>query len=341
MTQIASRIRPLSEEPKSASQTVDSLLSPVADDLKEIERRLLFDLPARVESAPEIVSYLVEAGGKRIRPALVCLTARSCGYFGDHHFDLACVSELLHSATLFHDDVVDSSRTRRGRPTANRVFGNKMAVLSGDLMFAYGFGIMMDGEHFRISQALAETVRNMVEGEIRQLKHSANIDMSIHEYLRTIEYKTASLFGWACLAGATVGGGDETTCALLKDFGCAVGMAFQMTDDLLDLCGDADAIGKDTLRDLQEKKVTLPVLLAAEEDPRLTEVWEEFVRSDSGNGKLDELQAQILSTRGPERAHEMAQQFAQRAQDLASRLTPSPYRDSMVGLADFVTSRVS
>ncbi|MBC7939477.1 MAG: polyprenyl synthetase family protein [Chitinophagaceae bacterium] len=221
-------------------------------------------LSSRVALIDQISHYIVDAGGKRIRPRLVLLFSEALGFEGPERYELAAVVEFIHTATLLHDDVVDESSLRRGRTTANAMFGNAASVLVGDFLYSRAFQMMVSVNRMRVLDVLADATNVIAEGEVLQLMNMNDPDLAVEDYLRVIRFKTAKLFEASARLGAVLGGADsalEDSCA---DFGRSLGTAFQLVDDLLDYEGNSGELGKNVGDDLREGKPTLPLLLAME-----------------------------------------------------------------------------
>ncbi|MEM9782851.1 MAG: polyprenyl synthetase family protein [Pseudomonadota bacterium] len=235
----------------------------VGDDLTRvntlIRERMASEHAPRI---PEISAHLIEAGGKRLRPILTLASAGLCGYRGGDHVKLAATVEFIHTATLLHDDVVDESSRRRGRPTANILFDNKSSVLVGDYLFARAFRLMVETGSLRVLDILSEASAVIAEGEVLQLTTAGNIATDIEAYRRVIQGKTAALFAAASEVGGVIAGAPDETVERLRTFGDALGMAFQLADDWLDYAGADAALGKNTGDDFREGKVTMPVINA-------------------------------------------------------------------------------
>ncbi|MDE2913613.1 MAG: polyprenyl synthetase family protein [Paracoccaceae bacterium] len=250
--------------PTADADPVNRLTAILADDLAAVDRVIR----SRMESeharrVGEVATHVIDAGGKRLRPLFTLAAARLCGYAGDAHIGLAATVELIHTATLLHDDVVDESLRRRGRPTANRLWDNKSSVLVGDYLFSRSFQLMVESESLRILGILADAAATIAEGEVLQLTASRSLATDEPTYLKVIRGKTAALFSAATEVGAVVAGAPEPVIAGLRDFGDAFGMSFQITDDILDYTGSAEILKKDPGDDFRASKLTLPVIKAA------------------------------------------------------------------------------
>ena len=247
-----------------AKALIEEALQPVAEDLRELNRRIVGYIPAETVSARRVIEHVLEAGGKRIRPALFFMCCDVLGYRGDHFFPIAAVTELVHTASLLHDDVVDNSTLRRGKPTANSIYGDETSVLVGDLIYSTASEMMAATGDMEIVKTFARAIRLMSDGELLQLENVFKADVREATYLRILECKTAILIEAACRSAGLLARAPEPVLAELARFGHGVGMAFQLIDDALDYTGASAIVGKATLSDLPEGKVTLPVILLAD-----------------------------------------------------------------------------
>ena len=319
--------------------TIDAIRPFIADDLQAVDTVIRQRLTSDIALIRSIADYIVGGGGKRLRPVLLILAARACGYEGRHHHELAAVIEFIHTATLLHDDVVDESGLRRGQPTANALFGNAAAVLVGDFVYSRAFQMMVEVKNMRVLQVLADATNIIAEGEVLQLMNCRNPDLDEDGYLRVIRYKTAKLFEAATRLGAILGGAGPLVEDAMAAYGAHLGTAFQLIDDVLDYSGDHAVIGKNVGDDLAEGKTTLPLIYAMKHG---TGAQAELVRHAIRSGGLDEL-AGVLETIRASGALEYA-----RAQALAESRTAcaalealprSVYRDYLLQLADFAVTR--
>jgi octaprenyl-diphosphate synthase len=292
---------------------------------------------------PEVTAHLVEAGGKRLRPMLTLAAARMCGYDGPHHIHLAATVEFIHTATLLHDDVVDESRQRRGRPTANLLWDNKSSVLVGDYLFARSFQLMVETGSLRVLDILSNAAATIAEGEVLQLTAAANLATTEDIYLKVVRGKTAALFSAATEVGAVIAGRDEATIRALHTYGDALGIAFQIVDDLLDYGGDAAATGKNLGDDFRERKLTLPVIKAvAAADAEERAFWKRAIeKGDQRDGDLDHALALLArhGTMASTRAEALT--WSARAKAALAPLPPHPIREMLTDLADYVVARIS
>src|SRR5277367_5731026 len=247
-----------------AVQTVKEIFELVREDLALVEREIAAQNAAAIEPVSEISSYLREGGGKRLRPALLLLAAGASGYRGPSAIRLGAVVELIHNATLIHDDVIDGANTRRGRPSANARWGNHMSVLAGDWLYMQSFEMALRERNFAILDILIDLTQNMVEGELLQLTRLGQIDLTETEATELAFRKTACLFSGCSRLGAVLGKQPKSVEDALGEYGRNAGLAFQLVDDLLDFTASPEQLGKPVLSDLKEGKVTLPLIYAME-----------------------------------------------------------------------------
>lgn len=288
---------------------------------------------------PEVTAHLVSAGGKRVRPLLTVAAARLCGYAGDDHVKLAATVEFIHTATLLHDDVVDESAQRRGRPTANLLWDNQSSVLVGDYLFARSFQLMVECGSLRILDILSGAAATIAEGEVLQLTAARNIATTEETYIKVVRGKTAALFQAACESGAVVAGAPEDHVSALAEFGDALGVSFQIIDDWLDYGGAGDAIGKDLGDDFREGKLTLPVIRAlAKGDEGERAFWKDAL--ERGNATdLDRARAILARHDTLEETRQEALAWRDRAKSALHRLPESELREMLGDLADYVVAR--
>jgi octaprenyl-diphosphate synthase len=292
---------------------------------------------------PEVTAHLVEAGGKRLRPMLTLAAAHLCGYDGPYHVHLAATVEFIHTATLLHDDVVDESAQRRGRPTANLLWDNKSSVLVGDYLFSRSFQLMVETGSLRVLDILANASATIAEGEVLQLTAASNLATTEDIYLQVVRGKTAALFSAATEVGGVIAGADDATVSALFDYGDALGIAFQIVDDLLDLQGDSTATGKNVGDDFRERKLTLPLIKAiakANEDERA--FWQRTIeKGQQSEGDLDHA-LHLLERHGAlEATNADAHAWALRAKTALTALPDHPVRTMLHDLADYVVKRIS
>jgi len=287
----------------------------------------------------QIANYIVSSGGKRLRPMLLTLSARACGYQGDKHIPLAAIIEFIHTATLLHDDVVDESDLRRGQQSAHAVWGNAASVLVGDFLYSRSFQMMVGLDSMRVMQVLADTTNTIAEGEVQQLLNMGDPDVDQQRYLTVIENKTAKLFEAACRLAAIVSGQPEEAEEAMSMYGNRLGGAFQIADDVLDYTGDAGTMGKNAGDDLAEGKPTLPLILARE---KCTETERELLDSAIRNGGLDDLNPVlgiIRRTDSLNAAMACARARADEALRCLEILPRSPWRTALESLAGYSVNR--
>ncbi|HET6757111.1 MAG TPA: polyprenyl synthetase family protein [Burkholderiales bacterium] len=311
----------------------------ISDDLKQVDEVIRASLYSDVALIRQVAEYTISAGGKRLRPALVLLAAGIFGYQGRQHYDLAAVVEFIHTSTLLHDDVVDASELRRGKASANALFGNAAAVLVGDFVYSRSFQLMVSVNNMRVLEVLAEATNTIAEGEVLQLVNSHNFDVNAESYLKVIRYKTAKLFEAAARLGAVVGGASRAEENALGKYGMHLGTAFQLVDDILDYSGDAETTGKNLGDDLSEGKTTLPLIYAMQHG---NSEQAELIREVVGRGGRDQFAGvltAIIDTGALEFTREQAQAEAQAAKRALASFPRSRYSDCLLQLADFSVTR--
>jgi octaprenyl-diphosphate synthase len=317
----------------ASSSSTASVLALIADDMVEVDAVISRRLDSGVPLVGEVSRYIISAGGKRLRPALLLLVSGALGYTGAQRHNLAAVVEFIHTATLLHDDVVDASTLRRGRATANESFGNPASVLVGDFLYSRAFQMMLDAGQMRIMEILADATNVIAEGEVLQLMNMHDAALDETGYLRVIRSKTAKLFEASARLGAVLAGADaaiETACA---DYGQALGTAFQVIDDVLDYDGDAHEMGKNLGDDLREGKATLPLISAMQ---RGTASQRELIRhavETGGVTELDQIIAIVRDTGALEVTRDAAAAEARRAVEAARKLPGNPYTEGLLRLA--------
>lgn len=293
------------------------------------------------EPVSEITSYLLGGGGKRLRPALLLLSARYAGHCGPSAIRLAAVVELLHSATLIHDDVIDSADTRRGRPSANSRWGNHRSVLAGDWLYMQSFQMALEERNFRILDILIDLTQKMVEGELIQLEKLGRIDITEQDALRLATHKTACLFSGCARLGAVLGGFEGADEQALSEYGRYAGLAFQLVDDLLDFTASAQQLGKPVLSDLKEGKVTLPLIYAMENGHReARELVAQVLKEKEFNSVRPETLVALVNESGAlDRTRTLAHDYARRAKSCLTNHADSDYARALLTLPDFILDR--
>ena len=329
---------------ETVAKPLDRLSTLLAPEMEAVNALIRSRMESRhAPRIPEVTAHLVEAGGKRLRPMLTLAAARMLGYRGTHHHLLAATVEFIHTATLLHDDVVDESRQRRGRPTANLLWDNKSSVLVGDYLFARSFQLMTETGNLRVMEILSNASAVIAEGEVLQLTAAQDLGTDEAVYLQVVRGKTAALFSAATEVGAVIAGATPAQVQALYDYGDALGIAFQIVDDILDYSGAAETIGKNVGDDFRERKLTLPVIKAvAQADAGEREFWQRTIeKGDQQDGDLDRALA-ILARHGAiEAARADALFWAAGARQSLDLLPEGEIRQLLAELADFVVARVA
>ena len=292
---------------------------------------------------PEVTAHLIEAGGKRLRPMLVLAAARLCGYTGPYHIHLATTVEFIHTATLLHDDVVDESAQRRGRPTANLLWDNQSSVLVGDYLFARSFQLMTEPGSMRVMKILSNAAATIAEGEVLQLTAARNLATDEAIYFQVVRGKTAALFSAATEVGGVIADAPEAHIRALFDYGDALGIAFQIVDDLLDYQGDTGATGKNIGDDFRERKLTLPVIKAvAVADAEERAFWVRTIeKGRQDEGDLEHALALLHKHCTLDATRADARRWAEQSKTALAPLPDHEIKGMLVDLADFVVSRIS
>lgn len=326
----------------AATKPHERLAAALADDLTAVNEMIRARMASEhAPRIPEVTAHLVEAGGKRLRPMLTLAAARMCGYEGPHHVHLAATVEFIHTATLLHDDVVDESNQRRGRPTANLLWDNTSSVLVGDYLFARSFQLMVETGSLRVLDILANAAATIAEGEVLQLTAARNLATTEEIYTQVVRGKTAALFSAATEVGGVIAGQDEATTKALFDYGDALGISFQIVDDLLDY-GGTDATGKNIGDDFRERKLTLPVIRAvAAADAEERAFWDRTIaRGKQEDGDLAQAIALLAKHGTMESTRQTALDYAAQAQAALAKLPDTELRDMLSDLAEYVVARV-
>ena len=324
------------ENPKALFSQIREL---IADDLARVDRCILDELRSDVVLINQIGHHLIRSGGKRLRPLLLLLSARALDYRGEDHITLAAVVELIHSATLLHDDVVDGSDLRRGQKTANAIWGNAASVLVGDFLYATSFRMMVRVGKMRVIEVMAETTSAIAEGEVLQLLNTHNPSATEERYLQVIWRKTAILFSAAARLPAILADAPEEIEKALAEYGLRLGIAFQLVDDILDYRADPEALGKSLGDDLAEGKPTLPLIYAmAHAQPKEADLLRKAL-AEGNRQALDRILPIIEATGAIAYTKKRAREEAERAVELLTDLPESPYRKALEGLARFSVAR--
>jgi octaprenyl-diphosphate synthase len=321
--------------------TALEILELVKKDLERVEHEISLESVASVEAVTAIGRYLQAGGGKRLRPILVLLASKLMGGVTDGSIRMAAVVEMIHTATLVHDDVIDIAETRRGRASPNAVWGNHTCVLAGDWLYMQAFQIALRERNFHVLDLLIALTQMMVEGELLQLERIGKIDISEADYMELVDRKTASLFSACTRLGAMMGGAGEATEARLGEFSWNLGIAFQLVDDVLDFTSHEKVLGKPVGSDLREGKVTLPLIYALE---HATAEERQLVATVLQDGNYDRapfarIKRMIEQHCGFERVRERAQAFTDKARAIVIEFPESPYQRALTALTDLVTDR--
>ena len=328
--------------PEHELNPVARLAALAGSDMERVEALITERMGSQTALIPKVARYLVEAGGKRIRPLITVASARMLGYEGEGHHALAAAVEFIHSATLLHDDVVDDSEMRRGRRPANQVWGNAHSVLVGDFLFARSFMLMVDAGSMDALHVLSRAAAVIAEGEVRQLAAVRNIDIGVETYMEIIDAKTAALFAAAAQVSPILAGSGEMLESALETYGRELGLAFQLVDDALDYGGLAEDLGKNTGDDFAEGKMTLPVALAMEQaDAEETAFWRRVITTpaEQAEGDFDRA-VEILNRHGAlDATLSAARDHAGRAVSALNEAPSNIWTESLAALAEFVVER--
>ncbi|WP_295760662.1 octaprenyl diphosphate synthase [Undibacterium sp.] len=323
----------------SAISPQNSITEFIAPEMAAVNHVIRQQLHSEVPLVNQIAEYIISAGGKRIRPVLVLLMANAYQYQGSRHHELAAIVEFIHTATLLHDDVVDESSLRRGRQTANALFGNAASVLVGDFLYSRAFQMMVGINSMQVMQILADATNVIAEGEVLQLLNMHDPDVSEERYLQVIRSKTAKLFEAAAQIGALIAGANTEQIEAAAEYGRSLGTAFQLIDDALDYSGNAEEIGKNVGDDLREGKPTLPLIYLMKHG---TDEQRNLVRACIEQGdesKFEAILAAITNSGALNYTKDEASKAALRATNAIASLTESPYKQALLTLASFAVDR--
>jgi octaprenyl-diphosphate synthase len=318
---------------------LSAIRAPVSEDLQAVDELILQRLQSNVVLINQIGHYIVGSGGKRLRPLLVLLAARACGYRGDRHIDMATIVEFIHTATLLHDDVVDGSELRRNRDTANAVWGNEASVLVGDFLYSRAFEMMVDVGIMRVMDVLSHATNRIAEGEVLQLLNTHDPDTDESRYMEVIERKTATLFEAGSRLGALLSEVPRELEDRLAAFGLHLGIAFQLVDDALDYDSDSETIGKHIGDDLEEGKPTLPLIRAMAVGTDAQRGMLRKAVEEGGRGRIDEVVAAIVETDALSYTAQLAKRHAALAREALDDLPDSDAKRSLMATADFAVAR--
>ena len=323
------------------SLTAREIRDLVSADLQRVEREIGLESVASAEAVNAISQHLQSNGGKRLRPTLLLLVNKLVGETSESAIRMAAVVEMIHAATLIHDDVIDEALTRRGKPSANVVWGSQICVLSGDWLYMQAFQMALRERNFAILDILISLTQMMVEGELLQLERIGRIDLTEADYMELVDRKTASLFSACARLGALVGGADERTESRLADYAWNLGMAFQLVDDVLDFTAHESVLGKPVGNDLREGKVTLPLIYAlAQAVPGERDLVTAVLRERNYDRvPLSRILGMMERYGAVERARARAQAFTDKARDIMAEFPDSPYQRALYTVGDLITER--
>ncbi len=318
----------------------NSIYKLASNDMEAVNSLIQRRLQSDVVLVNQLSAYIINSGGKRLRPLLALLVARACGYQGDQHIDVAAIVEFIHTATLLHDDVVDESDLRRGKETANNVWGNQAAVLVGDFLYSRSFEMMVDVGMMRIMEILANTTNTIAEGEVLQLLNCNDADTTEERYLEVIYSKTAKLFEAACLIGAVLAELSEKEQASIARYGMHLGTAFQLVDDILDYSASTEELGKNIGDDLAEGKPTLPLIIALQRSSgEQAKLIRSAIEEGGDSNNLDAILKIINTTDSLTYTSNIAEKEVKRAIDSLHCLQDSDFKTALEELALYTISR--
>lgn len=319
---------------RDLSRDIQKELDAVEEELKEFTKS-----PNKIVS--EISSYLFKNAGKRIRPALLILCSKLCGYSGNEHITMSSLVETIHTASLLHDDIIDNSKTRRGRESVHTKWGPNITVLLGDYLYIKTIGNSLQSRHRQIVQILTDVSSKMIGGELNEYYVSWNLDLDEHNYLDIINEKTASLFSVSCQIGGILGNAQDKEENILVDFGTNLGMTFQIIDDLLDYTGDENTMGKPVLSDLREGRITLPLIYTLQNDGKenRSRILNLLKKKELDKSSLEEILHTVQSNGALDYTYKKAEEFSVHSKELLQQLRPSVHRDALSLFPDYILYR--
>jgi octaprenyl-diphosphate synthase len=320
---------------------IQDVFAAYKDDMQQVEKHLDRYLTSEVKLIPEVSHHLIDSGGKRFRPLLLLASSRLCGYNGEHRFPLAAVIEFIHTASLLHDDVIDQATIRRGKTSANNIWGNAASVLVGDFLYSKAFKLMSEIGDIALIRLMSRTTNVMSEGEVFQLVKCGDVNITEEEYLAIIEKKTAVLLSAACAAGAILGSASEDKIEAMSQFGYKIGMAFQITDDTLDYMAREQEFGKAIGKDLEEGKMTLPLIFAlknaTQEEKDKTR---DLIANKEDNEKVVPVILSLIQKhKGIDYSLQSAAKYIKDAQALLQIFSKCPEIDQLNAVAEYVLAR--
>ncbi len=318
---------------------IEDVYALIKSDMDAVNDTIKRRLYSEVVLINQVGHHIINSGGKRLRPVLVLLSARALGYQGQRHIDLAAIIEFIHTATLLHDDVVDSSEQRRGQETANSLWGNEASVLVGDFLYSRSFQMMVDVGEMRVMDILAETTNTIAEGEVLQLLNCHDADTTEDRYIKVIHYKTAKLFEAASRLGAVLSGSDPDLERTMTSYGMHLGTAFQLVDDVLDYSAPGEDIGKNVGDDLADGKPTLPLIHAMRNGTPEQATLVRRAIEQGGLEEIDRIREVIETTDAIAYTAQAAREEAEKARAALERVPDSPYREALFTLAEFSVNR--
>lgn len=332
---------PQTSQPATEPDALTALLSLVDEDLRLVNQTIIDRMQSPVALIPQLAGHIVAAGGKRLRPLLTLATARMCGYEGTDHVKLATCVEFIHTATLLHDDVVDESDLRRGRESANAIWGNKAPVLVGDFLFSRSFELMVEPGNLPVLAILSRASAVIAEGEVAQLITANDIDTTEAAYLDVIQGKTAELFAAACKVGGEIAGRSQADNDALYDYGNNLGIAFQLVDDFLDYSAKQEELGKAVGDDFREGKITLPIILAVQQATEDEKAFWKRTVEDLEQTDADLAEARRLMDKYDtlNATRERARLYGQKATDALAAFPDGPFKRALDGIVSFCIDR--
>jgi octaprenyl-diphosphate synthase len=329
---------PTQTAPQRLPPRLEAIFSEVLDDLVSVEQFIRDEIVSNVDLIQKTSRYVHESGGKRIRPSLLLLSARLCGYSGSRARDYAAVMEFIHTATLVHDDIVDDAALRRGRSSVNSLLGNHVTVLLGDYLYIRSLAMAIDMGDISILKVICDVTARMIEGELLELTRSGDLNLTEDEYLDILKRKTAFLFSGCARIGAMLG--NPAWEEPLGDYGLHLGMAFQVVDDLLDFTADEERLGKPVLSDMKEGHLTLPVLYLLRAEPRASGLVKAVVEARAiDDQRREEILGMLRRHRVLDATRRVARAYAEKAKHALFALPDSVQRESLLALTDYVVER--